>query len=186
MGILKKIKDFVISTQIITIDDLETKNFKKEEWFKTNTGLDNTPKLGILTCLLYTSKKINLCNDALLKKYKAKIKLNSAYRSPAVNKKVKGSPSSKHMQGLASDIDIIDENQKEMAPKDGAKLLMDILSENKISFDKILIERGCIHIQFNLDEKKDDKSFEFAELINGEWVTTNVELINNKWVIKNA
>ena len=63
---------------------------------------------------------------------------------------------------------------------------MDILSENKISFDKILIERGCIHIQFNLDEKKDDKSFKFAELINGEWVTTNVELINNKWVIKNA
>ena len=78
------------------------------------------------------------------------------------------------MQGLASDIDIIDENQKEMAPADGAKLLIDILSENKISFDKILIERGCIHIQFNLEEKKDENSVGFAELINGEWVVTNV------------
>jgi hypothetical protein len=58
MGILKKIKDFIITTQIITVDDLETKNFKKEEWFKTNTGLDNTPKLGILTCLLH---KENYC-----------------------------------------------------------------------------------------------------------------------------
>jgi len=173
MGILKKIKDFVITTQIITIDDLETKNFKKEEWFQTNTGLDNTPKLGILTCLLHTSKKINLCNDALLKKYKAKIKLNSAYRSPAVNQKVGGSPTSKHMQGLASDIDIIDENKKEMAPKDGAKLLIDILKENKISFDKVLIERGCIHIQFNLNDKDNKNFVGFAELINGEWVVTN-------------
>jgi hypothetical protein len=173
MGILKKIKDYVITTQIITIDDLETKNFKKEEWFQTNTGLENTPKLGVLTCLLHTSKKINLCNDALLKKYKAKIKLNSAYRSPAVNKKVGGSPSSRHMQGLASDIDIIDENLKEMTPINGAKLLIDILTENKISFDKILIERGCIHIQFNLDEKKDEKSVGFAELINGKWVVKN-------------
>jgi hypothetical protein len=123
--------------------------------------------------LIYTSKKINLCNDALLKKYKAKIKLNSAYRSPAVNKKVRGSPSSRHMQGLASDIDIIDENQKEMTPKDGAKLLIDILTENKISFDKILIEKGCIHIQFNLDEKKDEKLVGFAELINGKWEVKN-------------
>jgi len=173
MKILKKIKDFVITTQIITIDDLETKNFKKEEWFKTDTNLDNTPKLGILNCLIHTSKKINLCNDALLKKYKAKIKLNSAYRSPAVNQKVGGSPTSKHMQGLASDIYIIDENQKEITPKDGAKLLIDILKENKISFDKILIEKRCIHIQFNLNDKDNKNFVGFAELINGEWVVKN-------------
>jgi hypothetical protein len=164
MGILKKIKDFVISTQIITIDDLETKNFKKEEWFKTNTGLDNTPKLGILTCLIYTSKKMQAIKDAI----NLPIAITSGYRTPAVNKAVKGSPSSKHMQGLACDFYIIGKGIEE-----GGKIVANACKNNKISFDKILIERGCIHIQFNLEEKKDDNSVGFAELINGEWVVTN-------------
>jgi len=45
--------------------------------------------------------------------------------------------------------------------------------KNKISFDKILIEKGCIHIQFNLNDKDNKNFVGFAELINGEWVVTN-------------
>jgi len=164
MGILKKIKDFVISTQIITIDDLETKNFKKEEWFKTNTGLDNTPKLGILTCLIYTSTKMQKIRDAI----NLPIDITSGYRTPEVNKAVKGSPSSRHMQGLACDFYIIGKDIEE-----GGKIVANACKKNKISFDKILIEKGCIHIQFNLEEKKDDNFVGFAKLINGEWVVTN-------------
>jgi len=164
MGILKKIKDYVITTQIITIDDLETKNFKKEEWFKTNTGLDNTPKLGILTCLLHTSKKMQKIRDAI----NLPINITSGYRTPEVNKAVKGSRSSRHMQGLACDFYIIGKDIEE-----GGKIVANACKKNKISFDEILIERGCIHIQFNLNDK-DNKSFVgFAELINGEWVVKN-------------
>jgi hypothetical protein len=164
MGILKKIKDFVISTQIITIDDLETKNFKKEEWFKTNTGLDNTPKLGILTCLLHTSKKMQKIRDVI----NLPIDITSGYRSPEVNKAVKGSPSSKHMQGLACDFYIIGKGIEE-----GGKIVANACKKNKISFDKILIERSCIHIQFNLNDKDNKNFVGFAELINGEWVVKN-------------
>jgi hypothetical protein len=164
MGILKKIKNFIITTQIITIDDLETKNFKKEEWFKTNTGLDNTPKLGILTCLIYTSKKMQAIRDAI----NLPIAITSGYRTPEVNKAVNGSPSSKHMQGLACDFYIIGKDIEE-----GGKIVANACKKNKISFDKILIEKGCIHIQFNLQEKKDDNLVGFAKLINGEWVVTN-------------
>ena len=164
MGILKKIKDFVISTQIITIDDLETKNFKKEEWFKTNTGLDNTPKLGILTCLIYTATKMQKIRDAI----NLPIDITSGYRTPEVNKAVKGSLSSRHMQGLACDFYIIGKDIEE-----GGKIVANACKKNKISFDKILIEKGCIHIQFNLNDKDNKNFVGFAELINGEWVVTN-------------
>jgi len=164
MGILKKIKDFVTTTQIITIDDLETKNFKKEEWFKTNTGLDNTPKLGILTCLIYTATKMQKIRDAI----NLPIDITSGYRTPEVNKAVKGSLSSRHMQGLACDFRIIGKDIEE-----GGKIVANACKKNKISFDKILIEKGCIHIQFNLNDKDNKNSVGFAELINGEWVVTN-------------
>lgn len=164
MGIFKKIKDYVITTQIITIDDLETKNFKKEEWFQTNTGLDNTPKLGILTCLLHTSKKMQKIRDAI----NLPIDITSGYRSPEVNKAVKGSPVSKHMQGLACDFNIIGKT-----PTEGGKIVANACKKNKISFDRILIERGCIHIQFNLNDKDNKNFVGFAELINGEWVVKN-------------
>ena len=164
MGILKKIKDFVISTQIITIDDLETKNFKKEEWFQTNTGLDNTPKLGILTCLLHTSKKMQKIRDVI----NLPIDITSGYRSPEVNKAVEGSPSSRHMQGLACDFRIIGKGIEE-----GGKIVANACKNNKISFDKILIEKSCIHIQFNLNDIDNKNFIGFAELINGEWKIKN-------------
>jgi len=164
MGILKKIKDFVITTQIITIDDLETKNFKKEEWFKTNTGLDNTPKLGILTCLIFTATKMQKIRDAI----NLPINITSGYRTPEVNKAVKGSRSSRHMQGLACDFYIIGKDIEE-----GGKIVANACKKNKISFDEILIERGCIHIQFNLNDKNNKNFVGFAELINGEWVVKN-------------
>jgi len=42
----------------------------------------------------------------------------------------------------------------------GTKILCDFAKKNKISFDKILIEKGCIHIQFNLNDKDNKNSSE--------------------------
>ena len=156
----KKKKEVEVSTSIITLDDLETKNFKKEEWLKTNTGLDNTPALGVLNCLLHTSRKMQEIRDAI----NLPIEITSGYRSKLVNLKVGGSPTSKHMQGLACDFFIVGKGIEE-----GGKIVANACKKNKISFDRILIERGCIHIQFQLTEKLNQNFVGFAKLVNGEW-----------------
>ena len=149
-----------ISDSIITLDDLETKNFKKEDWFKTNTGLDNTPKLGALTALLHTSKKMQQIRDAI----DMPIFITSGYRSQLVNTKIGGSPTSKHMQGLACDFLVADKTSLQ-----GANIVKNACEKNKISFDKILIEKECIHIQFQLTEKLNQNFVGFANKINGVW-----------------
>ena len=150
-----------ISDSIITLDDLETKNFKKEDWFKTNTGLDNTPKLGALTALLHTSKKMQQIRDAI----DMPIFITSGYRSQLVNTKIGGSPTSKHMQGLACDFNVVNKS-----PEEGARIVINACEKNKISFDKILIESSWIHIQFQLVEKLNQNFVGFAKLVNGKWI----------------
>ena len=157
----KKKKEVKISTSIITIDDLETKNFKKEEWLQADEKLDNTPTLGVLNCLVHTSRKMQKIRDAI----NLPIKITSGYRSKLVNLKVGGSPTSKHMQGLACDFNVINKS-----PEEGAKIVLKACEKNEISFDKILIEKGCIHIQFQLTEKLNQNFVGFAKLINGKWI----------------
>lgn len=150
----------------LTLDDLATKNFKKEEWYKTKTGLDNIPKPSAIACLFHTSRKMQAIREAI----NLPIIIESAYRSQAVNKAVKGSPNSKHMQGLASDLNLVDEKGKKMNPKEAGKLIAKTCKENNISFDKILIENGCVHIQFEIRDEDNQNFVGFAELVNGNWV----------------
>ena len=161
MPMESKTNEVEVNTSIITLDDLETKNFKKEEWFKTNTGLDNAPALGVLNCLLHTSRKMQQIRDAI----DLPIVITSGYRSKLVNLKVGGSPTSKHMQGLACDFNVINKS-----PEEGAKIVLKACEKNEISFDKILIEKGCIHIQFQLTEKLNQNFVGFAKLVNGKWI----------------
>jgi zinc D-Ala-D-Ala carboxypeptidase len=145
----------------LTLDDLATKNFKKEEWYKTKTGLDNIPKPSAIACLFHTSRKMQAIREAI----NLPIIIESAYRSQAVNKAVKGSPNSKHMQGLACDFNISGKT-----PEEGGKLVAKTCKENNISFDKILIENGCVHIQFEIRDEDNQNFVGFAELVNGDWV----------------
>ena len=152
-------------SKVITIDDLETKNFKKEDWIKTNTGLDNTPSLGALTCLLHTSRKMQQIRDAI----NLPIIIISGYRSSEVNTKVGGSRTSRHMQGLACDFYVANKSIE-----DGADLIVETCKQKKITYDKILIERGCIHIQFQLKEDLNKNFVGFAERKNDKWVVKKV------------
>lgn len=75
--------------------------FKFQELVKTQTGLPNYPTsdshLGNLACLwdFLNSVRQELGHP---------IVINSAYRTPAVNKQVGGAKRSLHMQGRAADI----------------------------------------------------------------------------------
>ena len=64
--------------------------------------------------------------------------INSGYRSPELNKKVGGSPTSNHLTGCAVDIRV---NGIEQAMR-YAVILMDYADETKQDYDELLIERN--------------------------------------------
>jgi hypothetical protein len=153
---------------MIKISNLKRKNFNIEEFFKSETAdrlkINNYPpkeiEQSILTCLMKTADKMQEIRDKVGLPWIA----TNFYRSPALNKAVKGSPNSKHIQGLATDGVF-----QGKTPEESAKLVL----LTKVSFDKMLIEAGCLHIQFCLDDSKNRNEAAFAELINGEWKTKN-------------
>ena len=68
----------------------------------------------------------------------APIIINSGYRSPEVNKRVGGSPTSNHLTGCAVDIRCTGIEQALRY----ANILLDIADGTKRDFDEILIERS--------------------------------------------
>ena len=64
--------------------------------------------------------------------------INSAYRSPAVNKKAGGSPTSNHLTGCAVDIHVSGFEQAIRY----ASILLDISDGTKRDFDELYIERN--------------------------------------------
>jgi zinc D-Ala-D-Ala carboxypeptidase len=80
-----------------------SQNFTTDELSVTSTGLYNTPGELELEKLLYLA---NYILQPIRSRF-GKIKINSAYRSKAVNEhpRVKGSPNSQHLKGEAADIE---------------------------------------------------------------------------------
>ena len=75
------------------------------------------------------------------------IRINSGYRSPQLNKKVRGVPTSNHLTGCAADIRV--DNMKQLIRY--AAILLDYADESKQDFDELLIERnsyGAIWLHF--------------------------------------
>ena len=73
--------------------------------------------------------------------------INSGYRSPELNKKVGGSPTSNHLTGCAVDIRVYGIEQAMRY----AVILMDYADESKQDFDEIIIEKnshGIIWLHF--------------------------------------
>ena len=77
----------------------------------------------------------------------APIIINSGYRSPQLNKKIGGVPTSNHLTGCAVDIRV--ENMEQLIRY--AAILLDISNETHQDFDELLIERnkhGAIWLHF--------------------------------------
>lgn len=118
-----------------------SKNFKLSEFIKSETAdkynIDNTPSEEII-------KNIELLVTSLLQPLRDKIsysfKINSGFRCDELNKKVGGSKTSAHLQGLAADVTL------------GSKQL------NKILYDEI--KRG----QYDFDQAINEKDYSWVHL----------------------
>jgi zinc D-Ala-D-Ala carboxypeptidase len=101
-------------------------------------GLDNSPNAEQLNNMVLVA---TMCFEPLRLWYGKPIKINSFFRSEAVNKAVNGSPTSNHMKGHAIDIDAgsVSENKK----------LFDWCKENLI-FDELFWENqgAWVHIAY--------------------------------------
>ena len=75
------------------------------------------------------------------------IRINSAYRSPQLNKKIGGAATSNHLTGCAADIRVTGLEQAIRY----ATILLDYADESKQDFDELLIEKnryGAIWLHF--------------------------------------
>ena len=86
--------------------------------------------------------------------------INSGYRSPQLNKKIGGAPSSNHLTGCAADIRV---SGMEQALR-YATILLDYADESKQDFDELLIERnryGAMWLHFAVRPKDNRRKIAF-------------------------
>ena len=120
-----------------------TKNFTLPELTTTSTGITNQPNSQQIAAL------ITLCNKVLQPArdmYGKPIRVNSGFRSPAVNKAVGGAPNSQHTRGEAADITVFSKEEN--------KKLFELIRDN-LSFDQLINERtySWIHASHRSDEE---------------------------------
>ena len=90
------------------------------------------------------------------------ILINSGYRSPQLNKKIGGVPTSNHLTGCAVDIRVADMEQLIRY----ATILLDYADESKQDFDELLIERnryGAIWLHFAVRPKDNRRKVAFIQ-----------------------
>lgn len=114
-------------------------HFSLEELTTTQVrGVDNTPNGGHLHNL---SKTAEAMEDVRTVLSRFPIHVTSGYRSPELNKKVGGSPTSAHCMGWAVDF---------VCPKFGSCYhVCKAIVEAGIRFDQLILEYGWVHISFD-------------------------------------
>jgi hypothetical protein len=122
------------------------KYFTIEELCSTSTGLDNTPNE------LETKHLEELMDvlDGIREAWGSAIRVNSGFRSEAVNKAVGGSKTSEHRLGYA--VDIEPNNQKN---KEFWDFIVDYVKTKNINFSQLINEKpkcgvpSWIHFSIN-------------------------------------
>jgi zinc D-Ala-D-Ala carboxypeptidase len=116
-------------------------NFHLDEFIVSPTaerlGIDNMPSASVLERLKMTAGHLEKVRAVLGKP----MLISSGYRSPALNKAVKGSPTSDHMDGYAADF---------ICPGYGRPIdVCRAIIKAGIAFDQLIEENGrWVHIGF--------------------------------------
>lgn len=128
-----------------TNTEIKSEFFTLAELTRSETAarhkIDNTPAKAIIDNLQFG---VDMVLDPLRRLYRKPIKINSAYRSPQLNKLVGGVPNSWHQDGNAADIHI--------SSAEEAKILFSYLQKLP-SVDTVLFEHSktaqWLHVQWN-------------------------------------
>lgn len=124
-----------------------TKNFSLEELTTSQVaeraGVSNQPDPNAFNNLVFAATQM----EAVRKLLGTPIKVSSAYRSPEVNRLVKGAKDSQHTEGKAVDF---------ISPSFGTpKQIVDKIKSSTIIFDQLILEfNAWVHISFNKQENR--------------------------------
>lgn len=125
------------------------KYFTIKELCKSSTAtqkkIDNTPNSEIVNNLTQLVDKIL---DPLREAFGKPITVNSGYRSPALNKVVKGASNSQHVLGQAADITA--------KSKTDNKTLFNLVQKLNLPFDQLIDEQNYswVHVSYSPRNRK--------------------------------
>ena len=141
-----------------------TKNFSLNEFISSETalrrGIDNTPSAEVLANLKALCENIM---QPLRDWYGKPINITSGYRSPALNRAIKGAANSDHMKGQAVDFTL---------PKEDYPKVFEWL-RNNVQFTQIIDEFGFSWIHISYDAKNLKKQALKAVKQNGKTLYIN-------------
>lgn len=130
-----------------------SKNFSLSELTYSGTaisrGIDNTPSAEVIANMQILVDNVL---QPLREQVGKSIKVNSGYRSPAVNTAVGGSATSDHCKGQAADIEIVGMANGDLANyiKDNFKFTQLILE----FYTQGVPDSGWVHVSYNPDNLK--------------------------------
>ena len=135
-----------------------TEHFKLEEFERSDTakrmGIDNTVPNQLLPNIQALCKNVL---EPLRQQFDEPVYISSGYRSPALNKAIKGAASSQHMKGEAADI----------YSRQGAKRLREwyLWMVDNLQFDQLIWEsrdggrRKWIHVSYKNEKANRQQVF---------------------------
>lgn len=140
-----------------------TKHFTLEEMLRTSTHLNNsiTSDSDIQSNII---RLVEVLLEPLRVKLGKPIKVNSGYRSPAVNAAIGGAPDSAHMKGLAADIVV-----EGMTPIE----LSEFIRDSGLPYDTVICEPTWVHLQINAKDVAPRKRLMTAKRIDGKMTYYN-------------
>lgn len=113
-------------------------HFTLAEFTRTSKSADNTPSPVIVDALILTADRLEKVREIL---GGVPLLINSAYRSPTVNKLVGGSRNSQHCKGEAVDF---------TCPTFGSPYrVVAMIIASGIPFDQLIYENTWVHISWN-------------------------------------
>ena len=135
-----------------------SEHFKLGEMTKSNSHPEvyNIPSHEAIANL----KRVCVWLEVLRERAGGPILINSGYRSPQLNKKIGGVPTSNHLTGCAVAIRVADMGQLIRY----AAILLDYADESKQDFDELLIEKnryGAIWLHFAVRPKDNRRKVAF-------------------------
>ena len=142
-----------------------TKNFGYQEMIKSSTA----DRLGISNDATreHVINLVNLCNFILqpVRDEFGPIRINSGYRSPALNKAVGGSKTSQHCNGQAADFESTRISNPDLAKRIEKNLIFDQLILE--FYDGVDPNSGWVHCSYVLDGSNRSKTMT-ALRVNGK------------------
>ena len=133
-----------------------SEHFSWEELTTTSTGLPNNPSQGQRLQLLRLADQVL---EPLREEF-GPIQVTSAYRSPAVNAKIGGSPTSAHMEGRAADLYASQGATHE-------QMATWLLSRRDLPLRQVIVERHTGHLHVEMQREGPPYRRQFLQTLDG-------------------